>query len=67
MLSAKLQNNKVNDIIRRMSSVINSRAKITTSTSPEHIPELALPSVNYLSAAKYITSMSSALISSGSS
>ncbi|RBR21078.1 hypothetical protein FVER53590_10581 [Fusarium verticillioides] len=55
MLSAKLQNNKVNDLIRRMSSVINSRARITTSTSPEHIPELALPSINYLSAAKYIT------------
>ncbi|KAF4442059.1 hypothetical protein FACUT_2282 [Fusarium acutatum] len=53
-LSAKLQNNKVNDLIRRMSSVINSRAKITTSTSPEHLPELALPSMNYLSAAKYI-------------
>ncbi|KAG5746586.1 hypothetical protein H9Q70_010721 [Fusarium xylarioides] len=54
MLSAKLQNNKVNDLIRRMSSVINSRAKITASTSPEHLPELALPSMNYLSAAKYI-------------
>ncbi|KAF5557614.1 hypothetical protein FPHYL_7633, partial [Fusarium phyllophilum] len=54
MLSAKLQNNKVNDLIRRMSSIINSRAKITTSTSPEHLPELALPSMNYLSAAKYI-------------
>ncbi|CVL11725.1 uncharacterized protein FPRN_14899 [Fusarium proliferatum] len=53
-LSAKLQNNKVNDLIRRMSSVINSRAKITTSTSPEHLPELTLPSMNYLSAAKYI-------------
>ncbi|PNP84176.1 hypothetical protein FNYG_02864 [Fusarium nygamai] len=30
MLSAKLQNNKVNDLIWRMSSVINGRAKITT-------------------------------------
>ncbi|KAF5236735.1 hypothetical protein FANTH_11142 [Fusarium anthophilum] len=54
MLSAKLQNNKVNDIIRRMSSIINGRAKITTSTSPEHLPELPLPSMNYLSAARYI-------------
>ncbi|KAF5667514.1 hypothetical protein FDENT_12106 [Fusarium denticulatum] len=53
-LSARLQNNKVNDLIRRMSSVINSKAKITTSTSPEHLPELALPSMNYLSAAEYI-------------
>ncbi|EXK23866.1 hypothetical protein FOMG_19381 [Fusarium oxysporum f. sp. melonis 26406] len=53
-LSAKLQNNKVNDLIRRMSSVINSRAKITTSTSPEHLPELGLSSLDYSSAAKYI-------------
>ncbi|KAF5635814.1 hypothetical protein F52700_5126 [Fusarium sp. NRRL 52700] len=53
-LSARLQNNKVNDLIRRMSSVINSRAKITAGTSPEHLPELPLPSMNYLSAAKYI-------------
>ncbi|KAF5603179.1 uncharacterized protein FSUBG_7403 [Fusarium subglutinans] len=54
MLSAKLQNNKVNDLIRRMSSVINNRAKITTSTSPEHLPELPLPLMNHLSTARYI-------------
>ncbi|KAI7772379.1 hypothetical protein LZL87_007740 [Fusarium oxysporum] len=53
-LSAKLQNSKVNDLIRRMSSVINSRAKVTTSTSPEHLPELGLPSLDYSSATKYI-------------
>ncbi|KAH7216959.1 uncharacterized protein BKA55DRAFT_697668 [Fusarium redolens] len=54
-LSAKLQNNKVNDLIRRMSSVINNRAKVTSSTSPEHLPELCLPSLDPAYASKCIT------------
>ncbi|KAF4451297.1 hypothetical protein F53441_5718 [Fusarium austroafricanum] len=53
-LSAKLQNNKINDLIRRISAIINNKAKTTSSTSPENVPKQALPSLDQATAAKYI-------------
>ncbi|KAF4334093.1 hypothetical protein FBEOM_12104 [Fusarium beomiforme] len=53
-LSAKLKNNKINDLIRRISSIINSRLKATHTTSPENLPEFHLPYMDHASSSRYI-------------
>ncbi|KAF4972584.1 hypothetical protein FSARC_857 [Fusarium sarcochroum] len=53
-LSAKLQNNKVNDLIRRISSIINNKVKPTSSTSAIYAPEQGLSLVDRATATKYI-------------
>ena len=57
-LSAKLQNNKVNDLIRRISSIINNTVKPTSSTSSVYAPEQSPPLVDRATATKYIISRS---------
>ncbi|KAM0284306.1 hypothetical protein ACHAO9_009230 [Fusarium lateritium] len=53
-LSAKLQNSKIDNLIRRISSIINDKAKATSSTSTTLIPERNLPLLDHASATKYI-------------
>ncbi|KAM0319409.1 hypothetical protein ACHAPQ_010371 [Fusarium lateritium] len=55
-LSAKLQNSKIDNLIRRISSIINDKAKATSSTSTTLIPERNLPLLDHASATKYIIS-----------
>jgi hypothetical protein len=59
ILSAKLQNNKIHDLLRRISTIINSKVKATSSTSTLRIPERSLPPLDHALATKYILSMSS--------
>ena len=53
-LSAKLQNNKIDDLIRRISSIINNKVKPTSSISNIYNPEHGLPLVDSATATKYI-------------
>ncbi|CEI67909.1 unnamed protein product [Fusarium venenatum] len=53
-LSAKLQNNKIDDLMRRISSIIKNKVKPTSSISAVYIQEQGLPLVDSATAAKYI-------------
>ncbi|GKU06630.1 hypothetical protein FLAG1_09511 [Fusarium langsethiae] len=54
ILSAKLKNRKIHDLLRRISVIINSKVKATSSTSTLPIPERSLPPLNHTLATKYI-------------
>lgn len=56
MLSVKLQNTKVDDLIRRISSIINNKVKPTSSTSTTHLLEQSPPSLDHETAISYIMS-----------
>ncbi|KAG8670677.1 hypothetical protein FPOAC2_07474 [Fusarium poae] len=53
-LSAKLQNNKVDDLMRRISSIIKNKVKPTSSISAVYSLEQGLPLLDHATAAKYI-------------
>ncbi|KAJ4116122.1 hypothetical protein NW768_011094 [Fusarium equiseti] len=53
-LSAKLQNNKIDDLIRRISSIINNKVKPTISTLAVYNPQQDLPLIDRTTAAKYM-------------
>ncbi|KAF6518502.1 hypothetical protein HZS61_002580 [Fusarium oxysporum f. sp. conglutinans] len=54
ILSAKLQNSKIHDLLRRISTIINSKVKVTSSTSTLRIPERSLSPLDHTLATKYI-------------
>ncbi|KAH7239483.1 hypothetical protein BKA59DRAFT_277275 [Fusarium tricinctum] len=54
MLSVKLQNTKVDDLIRRISSIINNKVKPTSSTSTVHLLERDPPPLDHATATNYI-------------
>ncbi|KAG5655282.1 hypothetical protein KAF25_010434 [Fusarium avenaceum] len=54
MLSVKLQNNKVDNLIQRITSIINNKAKPTSSTSTVHLLERNPPLLDHATAVNYI-------------
>jgi hypothetical protein len=56
MLSVKLQNSKVDDLIQRISSIINNKVKPTSSTSTVHLLERYPPPLDHATAVNYIMS-----------
>ncbi|EGU88849.1 hypothetical protein FOXB_00631 [Fusarium oxysporum f. sp. conglutinans Fo5176] len=67
ILSAKLQNSKIHDLLRRISTIINSKVKVTSSTSTLRIPERSLSPLDHTLATKYILNRESfhSTVSSG--